>query len=134
MSDAKINAMIVDMLGAIRPADAGGLLGVFPDPCDAASLNEKDSTIRLIVSKRPTSRDEKRGEQLRQPQANDKLDKYANFLEPQDREEYSAVKLKLVQAGYHSKNAVRIYYFAQFVGDSRPGAWRHLCVYQNATG
>ena len=44
----------------------------------------------------------------------DKLEKYANFLEPQNREECSAIKLKLVQAGYHSKNAVRMYYFGQF--------------------
>ncbi|MGY9032393.1 MAG: type II secretion system F family protein, partial [Rhodobacterales bacterium] len=35
-------------------------------------------------------------------------------MEPQNREEYSAIKLKLVQAGYHSKNAVRMYYFGQF--------------------
>lgn len=45
---------------------------------------------------------------------NDKLEKYASFLEPQDEEELTAVKLKLLQAGYPSKNAVRTYHFAQF--------------------
>lgn len=44
----------------------------------------------------------------------DKLEKYSAFLEPQDEEEYSAVQLKLIQAGYRSKGAVRLYYFAQF--------------------
>lgn len=44
----------------------------------------------------------------------DKLEKYASFLEPQDEEELSAIKLKLLQAGYPGKNAVRSYHFAQF--------------------
>ena len=43
----------------------------------------------------------------------DKLQKYAGFLEPQDAKELSAVKLKLLQAGYRGKEAVRTYYFAQ---------------------
>ena len=51
---------------------------------------------------------------MRAAQRSEKLDKYANFLEPQNVEEYSTIKLKLVQAGYHSKNAVRMYYLAQF--------------------
>ncbi|AML50294.1 MULTISPECIES: type II secretion system F family protein [Falsihalocynthiibacter] len=45
---------------------------------------------------------------------NDKLEKYSNFLEPQDEEEYSAVRLKLLQAGYRDKTSVRTYHFAQF--------------------
>ncbi len=45
----------------------------------------------------------------------DKLQKYSNFLEPQSAEELSAMKLKLLQAGYRSPNAVRMYHFAQFV-------------------
>ncbi len=44
----------------------------------------------------------------------DKLERYASFLEPQDQEEYSAMQLKLLQAGYPGKNAVRTFHFAQF--------------------
>jgi tight adherence protein C len=55
-----------------------------------------------------------KGEQLRAPSGRDKLEKYSNFLEPQNAEEYSAAKLKLLQAGYRSKNAVRIFHFLQF--------------------
>ncbi|MEM1375452.1 MAG: type II secretion system F family protein [Pseudomonadota bacterium] len=51
---------------------------------------------------------------LRFGNSSDKLQKYSQFLEPQDEEEYSAVKLKLLQAGYRGKNAVRTYHFAQF--------------------
>ena len=73
------------------------------DPLDklkAAPRKEKDGNAK--------------GQRVRAVQRSEKLDKYANFLEPQNVEEYSAIKLKLVQAGYHSKNAMRMYYLAQF--------------------
>lgn len=109
----KLNAMIVDMLGPFGPLMLVGMLGVFLILLTLPILMKKqhDPLDRLKSSPR---KDEKKGEQLRQAAANDKLNKYANFLEPQDREEYSAVKLKLVQAGYYPKDAVRFYYFAQF--------------------
>ncbi|MCO6383124.1 type II secretion system F family protein [Oceanicola sp. 502str15] len=44
----------------------------------------------------------------------EKLDKFATFLEPQTAEEMSAAKLRMTQAGYRGKNAVRIYHFIQF--------------------
>lgn len=55
-----------------------------------------------------------KGERLRQDSGNDKLEKYSNFLEPQNEEEYSSIKLKLLQAGYRSRNSVRMFHFAQF--------------------
>ena len=55
-----------------------------------------------------------RKDSLRTSSGHDKLEKYSNFLEPQNEEEYSAIQLKLMQAGYRSKNAVRMYHFAQF--------------------
>ena len=54
-------------------------------------------------------------ERLRASKGSDKLDKYSGFLEPQNAEELSAIKLKLLQAGYRSKNAVSIYHLSQFV-------------------
>jgi tight adherence protein C len=44
----------------------------------------------------------------------DKLEKYAQFLEPKTKEEMSAARLKMMRAGYRSKNAVRIFHFSQF--------------------
>jgi len=41
------------------------------------------------------------------------LDKYSEFLEPQDEEELSAARLKLVQAGYRSSSAVQTMNFAK---------------------
>ena len=51
---------------------------------------------------------------LRQGNGKDKLEKYSNFLEPQNEDEFSAIQLKLLQAGYRTKNAVRVYYFFRF--------------------
>jgi tight adherence protein C len=51
---------------------------------------------------------------LRNADRNEQLQKYASFLEPQDAEELSAMELKLRQAGYHSRDAVRVFHFAQF--------------------
>ena len=53
-------------------------------------------------------------ERLRHDTGTDKLDKYAQFLEPQDEEEFSAMRLKMIQAGYRTKNAVRTFHFCQF--------------------
>ncbi len=51
---------------------------------------------------------------LREKSKNEKLNKYAQFLEPQDAKELSEIRTKMMQAGYRSKDAVQIYYFAQF--------------------
>ena len=108
-----LNTMLTDMLGPFGPLMLVGMLGVFLILLTLPFLMKKqaDPLDRLKAS--PLKETEK-SEKLRGARGNDKLEKYANFLEPQNVEEYSAIKLKLVQAGYHSKNAVRMYYFAQF--------------------
>jgi tight adherence protein C len=71
-----------------------------------------DPLDKLKAQSRPEK--ERRTDRLRADQGRDKLEKFSNFLEPQDAKEYTAVRLKLLQAGYRTKNAVRIYHFAQF--------------------
>lgn len=109
----KLNAMIVDLLGPFGPLMLVGLLGVFMILVTLPVLMKKqaDPLDRLKAAPR---KEVMKSEKLRQAQSSDKLDKYANFLEPQNDQEYSAAKLKLVQAGYQSKNSVRFYFFAQF--------------------
>jgi tight adherence protein C len=41
------------------------------------------------------------------------LDRFSAYLEPQNQKELSAVRLKLIQAGYRSKSAVSAYHFAR---------------------
>ena len=55
-----------------------------------------------------------RGLGLRRGEKQDKLEKFASFLEPQDAETMTASRLNLLRAGYTAKNAVRTFHFAQF--------------------
>lgn len=108
-----INTMITDLLGPFGGIMIVGMLGVLMILVTAPFLLRKqaDPLDRLKAAPQTdTTKDQK----LRTAQGKDKLDKYSSFLEPQNKEEFSAVKLKLLQAGYHSKNAVRMYTFVQF--------------------
>ncbi|MCI2397960.1 type II secretion system F family protein [Aliiroseovarius subalbicans] len=109
-----INTMLTDQLGPFGPVIALGILGLFLILGTLPILLKKevDPLDKLKKSNIANAADPK--QKLRMSQGNDKLEKYADFLEPQDEEEYSAIRLKLLQAGYPSKTAVRTYHFAQF--------------------
>ncbi|MFG5383855.1 type II secretion system F family protein [Yoonia sp. R2-816] len=111
-----VQNLIVEYLGPFGPLMVVGLLGVFLILITLPVLlkKEEDPLDRLKASTRQDKKSAEKGEKLRAASSKDKLEKYSNFLEPQNAEEYSAVKLKLMQAGYRSKNAVRIFHFLQF--------------------
>ncbi len=52
---------------------------------------------------------------LRKADKVDKLERFSAFLEPQNAEQLSASRLRMLRAGYRGKNAVRMFHFAQFV-------------------
>ncbi len=131
-----INTKLIDLLGPFGPLIAILMLGVLlillvlptmlqkqPDPLDKLKANN-------------TARDASgRKEKLRASQGTDKLDRYSSFLEPKDEEEYSAIQLKLIQAGYRTKSAVKTYHFAQFVlGIVLLVVGIAYAVYDSATG
>ncbi|MDJ0821323.1 MAG: type II secretion system F family protein [Paracoccaceae bacterium] len=110
-----LNTMITDMLGPAGPlmvvaglafllilATIPMMLAQRPDPMEKL---KKTGQERLDAETRAV---------LREKRKNEKLNKYAQFLEPQDAKELSAIRMKLLQAGYRSKDAVQMYYFAQF--------------------
>ncbi|MCC1492261.1 type II secretion system F family protein [Cognatishimia sp. F0-27] len=110
-----LNTMLTDTLGPAGPLIAVAGLAVLlilatipmmmaqkPDPMDKL---KKSGQQRMDAETRAVLRDKKR---------NEKLNKYAQFLEPQDEKELSDIKMKLLQAGYRGKDAVQLYYFAQF--------------------
>jgi tight adherence protein C len=114
----KLNEMLIGLLGPTGPLIAVGALGVLlilmtlpvllkknEDPLDRLKRSTQEAR-HLARSEQPKA--------LRNSQKNDKLNKFADFLEPKDEEEYSAARLKLMQAGYRSKAAVRTFHFAQF--------------------
>ncbi|WP_425073991.1 type II secretion system F family protein [Sagittula sp. S175] len=110
-----LNTFITDLLGPAGPllvvaglavllivATIPMMLAQKPDPMDKlreTAQKKMDADARAVL------RDRKR---------NEKLNKYAQFLEPQDAKELSEVKLKLLQAGYRTKDAVQLFYFMQF--------------------
>jgi tight adherence protein C len=114
-----MNDLLTGALGPFGPIIAVGSLGLMLVLLMVPMLlrGEKDPLDKL---KQPEKRADapkgrSRTERLRTNDGKDKLEKYSTFLEPQDAEAYSEARLKMLQAGYRSKNAVRIYHFLQFV-------------------
>ena len=112
----QIEAFLTGPLGQFGPVIVIGLLGMImimlavplmlrqrEDPLD--KLKRQVKTPGTETGKRET---------LRQGSRNVKLDRFADFLEPQNVADLSAIQLKLRQAGYHTKDAVRFFHFAQF--------------------
>lgn len=111
-----IQTFLIDNLGPFGPIMVVGLLGLMMVLLTLPVFLKKqsDPLDRLKAANRDLEKVKNRSDALRTVQGRDKLERYANFLEPQDAKEYSAIKLKLLQAGYRTKNAVRIYHFMQF--------------------
>ena len=131
----QINQSLVDHLGPFGPLIVVGMLGLAMVLLTLPLLlrKEKDPLDRLNVQNQDQGKSKR--DKLRQSQGHDKLEKYSNFLEPQDEKEFSAIRLKLLQAGYKAKNAVRIYHFAQFaLGVLLLLAGVAYSVYNSSTG
>ncbi|MEE9388582.1 MAG: type II secretion system F family protein [Paracoccaceae bacterium] len=131
-----LQTMLTEQLGPFGPLLVVGILGMFlilltlpvllkkrVDPLDKLRKGNAQPANTEVTQK------------LRQGNGKDKLEKYSDFLEPKDEEEYSAVKLKLLQAGYRGKTAVRTYHFLQFaLGVSLLGIGIIVAIIQSSTG
>jgi tight adherence protein C len=108
--------LLIDRFGPAGPLYAIGGLGVLLVALALPMLMKRraDPMDKLAKAKRIQMKGDGTGVSLRAGKKNDKLEKYSTFLEPQNEEEYSTIRLKLMQAGYRSKNAVRTFHFAQF--------------------
>ncbi|MEL7345731.1 MAG: type II secretion system F family protein [Pseudomonadota bacterium] len=113
-----VNTFLTENFGEFGPLLIVGILGMFlilltlplllkkdEDPLD--KLREQNNAQSAVLDPKKTLR---HGGNKNA----DKLAKYSTFLEPQDEAEYSAMKLKLLQAGYRGKDAVRTFHFIQF--------------------
>ncbi|GAA6199974.1 type II secretion system F family protein [Aquicoccus sp. SU-CL01552] len=112
----RINDLLTDQLGEFGPLIAVGILGMFMILLTLPLLlNQPEDPLKKL--KRDTeaaSKQKSKKDQLRQRGNNQKLERFATFLEPKDAEELSAMQLTLRQAGYQSKDAVRFFHFSQF--------------------
>jgi tight adherence protein C len=111
-----LNTQLIALLGPLGPLLVVGSLGLFMILLTLPTLMKKrtDPLDKLRDAANIEQKSVKKGDKLRHEQGRDKLEKYSTFLEPKDEAEYSAIRLKLLQAGYRTKNAVRIYHFMQF--------------------
>jgi tight adherence protein C len=113
-----INTFLIERFGEFGPLLVVGILGLFLILLTLPILlrKEEDPLDKLKQTNTSPKKTKDGKQALRQGGTKkDKLEKYSGFLEPQDEETYSATKLKLLQAGYRGKTAVRTFHFLQFV-------------------
>jgi tight adherence protein C len=113
---SNMQAMLTDLMGPFGPLIAVGTLGVILILVTIPLLiqESKDPLEKLKKNARDTQSDLQPKKKLRTGNRNEKLDKYANFLEPKDAKQLSQIRLTLMQAGYRNRDAVRYFHFAQF--------------------
>ncbi|MEL7258957.1 MAG: type II secretion system F family protein, partial [Pseudomonadota bacterium] len=105
-----------EALGPFGPLIAVGILGLLLVAFAISILvrDSKDPLDKIKKASRSGVEPEAEKKRLRSGRRNDKLDKYANFLEPKDEKSLSQIRLTLMQAGYRDRDAIRYYHFAQF--------------------
>ncbi|MRU16151.1 type II secretion system F family protein [Roseovarius sp. A21] len=113
---SNMQTMLTDLMGPFGPLIAVGTLGVILVLVTIPLLiqDSKDPLEKLKKNSRDTQSELQPKKKLRTGTRNEKLDKYANFLEPKDAKQLSQIRLTLMQAGYRSRDAVRYFHFAQF--------------------
>ena len=112
-----LNTVLSGLFGPFGPIVLVGLLG-FAVIAFGIYLMLKDrddpmSKLAEMTREGTSDSDAPKKERLRRASPNEKLAKYKAFLEPQDQEELSTIRLKLMQAGYQSQDAVRAFHLAQ---------------------
>ncbi|CUH75542.1 Flp pilus assembly protein TadB [Tritonibacter multivorans] len=111
-----IHDLLVSQLGEFGPLMVVGFLGlVLIVLAVPLLLNQPEDPLKKLQRQvQDETRPKSTQARLRNTDRNEQLQKFASFLEPQDAEELSAMELKLRQAGYRSRDAVRVFHFAQF--------------------
>ncbi len=112
-----INTMLTDSMGPLGPLIAIGLLGILLIAIALPTMLKKQRDRFSELKGSPSGSEGGRTPQraLRRSEKGDKLERFAQFLEPQKKEEFSAAKLKMLRAGYTAKNSVRMFHAMQFI-------------------
>lgn len=116
-----VNATLRDLLGPLGPLVAIGALGLLLIVLTLALMPKprQDPMDRLRADTRTAKPGQAEGgpsmRRNTQSRHSKKLERYAAFLEPADAKQMSDAQLKMIQAGYHSKTAVRDLAAIQFV-------------------
>ncbi len=111
-----INKLLIDTIGPLGPLVALGGFGLLLILAALPTMLKKkiEPFSKLKKQTAVAAAAGKPGDALRRGEKNNKLEKFANFLEPQNAEEMSAARMRMLRAGYRAKNSVRTFHFAQF--------------------
>ncbi len=111
-----ISTKLTAAFGPLGPLLAVGFLGVLLILLTLPTMLKKKANpfdkLKSQVILAAAAKDQ--GSALRRGDKQDKLERFASFLEPQDEETMTASRLNMMRAGYTAKNAVRTFHFAQF--------------------
>ena len=114
------NEWLTSQFGDLAPMIVVGLLGVLLVLVVLPALLKpnKDPFNKLKNSAEdggaPTGGKKQRG--LRVGGKDERLERFSQYLQPQDQDELSAAQLTMIRAGYRSKGAVQMFHFLQLVG------------------
>lgn len=110
--------ILTNVLGPFGPVIAVGFVGVVLILATLLlMLKQREDPLDKLKRTETERKDKKKSgkDRLRRNSANEKLAKYKSFLEPKNEEELSSLRLKLMQAGYQSRDAVRAFHLAQML-------------------
>jgi len=113
------NVWLTEQFGDLGPVIVVGVLGILlivvvlpavlkPQADPFSKLQDGDNAEGAGGTRTP------RG--LRAGGKDDRLDRFSQYLQPQDQEELSAAHMTMIRAGYRSKSAVQMFHFLQLVG------------------
>ncbi len=110
-----INSAISEVMGPFGMIIILGVLGILTVLATVVMMmnQPEDPLDKLKRQASPSRGGSNEPAALRQKEGNAQLQKFATFLEPADETEMSQKQLELRQAGYQSRDSVRIFYFAQ---------------------
>ena len=96
------NALLVSYLGDLGPLIAAGALGLLLVLVALPSIlfKKKDPLDRIKEMRLGSDNRGDSATALRRGGKDERLDRFAQYLEPQDQAEYSAAQMTLVRAGY----------------------------------
>lgn len=110
---------IIDALGpdgwAILLGAVGLILALVAAIMLRAEQHKPDPLARLERPDTPGA-DQPRTPQMLREAKQSQLEKLAPYLEPQNQAQFSAARLRLLQAGYSGRNAITLYNLAQIIG------------------
>ena len=112
-----INDFLIEQLGPLGPIILVGFLGLVIVAITIAMMlaQPEDPLEKLKKNAKGGTAVKAEKERLRQGGRNEQLERFSKFLEPEDVATLSKLQLTMRQAGYQSKDSVRMYHAAQFV-------------------